>query len=137
MESHYSLTDLEFEIQFSLASLNPKLFNHEAHLRLAWIHITKYGVGSAIENICSQLKYFTQSIGAADKYNETVTVAAVRAVDHFIRKSNHSTFQKFIEENSRLKTHFKDLISSHYRTDIFNSASAKKLFLEPELMPFD
>ena len=48
MEPHYALSDPEFEKQFESAVLDPKFFSHEAHLRLAWIHVTKYGVERAI-----------------------------------------------------------------------------------------
>jgi hypothetical protein len=51
MNSHFELSDELFEEQFQNCQLNPALFNHEAHLRLAWIHITKYGIDKAIENI--------------------------------------------------------------------------------------
>jgi hypothetical protein len=42
-ELHFSLTDIEFENQFENGTLKPELFSHEAHVRLAWIHIKKYG----------------------------------------------------------------------------------------------
>ena len=54
MERHYQLTDNQFETQFADLSMDPTLFSHEAHLRLAWIHIKHHGVDKAIENICSQ-----------------------------------------------------------------------------------
>jgi hypothetical protein len=137
MKTHYDLSDQEFEEQFASCQLNAAIFSHEAHLRLAWIHVSKYGIDNAIENICSQLKAFTQFLGASDKYNETVTIAAIKAVYHFMLKSNTDSFQHFISENPRLKTNFKDLLSQHYSIDIFNSELAKSSFLEPELLPFD
>lgn len=137
MLTHTDLTDQQFEKQFANCQLNPVIFSHEAHLRLAWIHIRKYGIDAAIENICAQLKAFTKSLGAFDKYNETVTIAAIRAVYHFMLKSATETFQDFIAENPRLQTNFKDLLSQHYDIDIFNSTVAKSTFLEPELLPFD
>ena len=137
MDNHYTLTDAEFELQFGTASLDPNLFSHEAHLRLAWIHIRKYGVERAIKNICSQLQDFTISVGARDKYNKTVTIAAIRAVYHFMLRSNTDNFLDFIAENQRLKTSFKALLASHYVTDIFKSEQAKQAYLEPELLPFD
>ncbi len=137
MKSHFELTDTEFEEQFSTCSLDPKLFSHEAHLRLAWIHIKKYGIGSAIENVTTQLQRFVESLGARDKYNMTVTVSAVRAVYHFMLKSNANSFENFISANQRLKNNFKELLYSHYKTDIFNSEKAKREYLHPELLPFD
>lgn len=137
MEEHYELNDREFEDQFSSCSLNPSLFSHEAHLRLAWIHIRKYGCTQAITNITSQLQQFVTFLGARDKYNETVTVAAVKAVNHFMVKSRTENFLSFISENPRLKSSFRELLGYHYITDIFVSEKAKKEFLEPELLPFD
>jgi len=111
MENHFDLNDLEFEQQFASRVLAPRLFNHEAHLRLAWIHISKYGIDKAVENIRTQLQNFVGINGAADKYSETVTIAAVRAVDHFMRKSTTNNFKDFIMENHRLKFQFKELLS--------------------------
>jgi len=137
MENHYDLNDLDFEQQFAGAVLEPKLFNHEAHLRLAWIHITNYGIDKAIENMRGQLQNFVATMGAKDKYNDTVTVASLRAVYHFMQKSMATNFPDFISENPRLKYQFKELLRLHYRTNIFVSEQAKKAFLEPELLPFD
>lgn len=136
-EKHSTLTDSEFAKQFEDAALDPTIFTHEAHLRLAWIHLTNFGLKTAIENITGQLKNYTTTVGAADKYNETVTIAAIYAVHHFMIRSNHASFAGFIAENSKLKTNFRDLIGTHYQTDIFKSEYAKSAFLEPELLPFD
>jgi hypothetical protein len=137
MPSHLNLSDKEFEIQFQSASMPPDMFDHEAHLRLAWIHIKKYGVDQAVLNVCAQLKNYVTHLGVTDKYNQTLTIAAVKAVNHFVLKSETRDFTDFIGENSRLKTDFKTLMFSHYKTDIFNSPLAKARFIEPELLPFD
>jgi hypothetical protein len=135
--THFDITDTEFEMQFADCSFNPALFSHEAHLRLAWIHIDKYGVENAIENICSQLVAFVSALGAYDKYNKTLTIAAIRAVYHFKLRSKSDNFQDFIIEFPRLKHNFRQLIECHYSTDIFKSVQAKQEYLEPELLPFD
>lgn len=137
MEAHRHLSDEEFESQFAQCILPAELFSHEAHIRLAWIHISRYGVDQAIDNICTQLQAFTISLGAADKYNHTVTVAAIRAVYHFMLKSDCSHFRDFITEAPRLKTEFRQLMEAHYSTNIFTSATARKEFLQPDLLPFD
>lgn len=137
MERHFTLTDEEFEKQFREGLLNAALFTHEAHLRLAWIHIRKYGVAAAIENIPCQLQRFVTALGARHKYNETVTIAAIKAVSHFMRKSGADNFTDFIAGNPRLKYNFTDLLACHYQTDIFNAPAAKEKYLAPELLPFD
>ena len=136
MKTHVDLDDETFEMSFRDTSMDPTLFTHEAHLRLAWIHIKKYGVEQAILNICQQIKTFDQTHDDGTNYNKTVTIAAVRAVNHFCEKSGAHSFSNFIRDNSRLVTHFKELLSSHYSIDIFKDGYAKENYLEPDLVPF-
>lgn len=87
-----------------------ELFSHEAHLRLAWIHISKYGEEQAADNICLQLLQYVKHIGTEEKYNEDLTIAAVKVIHHFIKVSESNSFKDFIEQNPVLKTNFKDAI---------------------------
>ena len=134
---HYNLSDTTFETQFANCQLSPALFSHEAHLRLAWIHITKYGIEQALINIQSQLQDFVSHVGAKDKYNKTLTIAATKAVYHFTLKSSSVTFKEFIEEFPRLQYNFKELMEAHYSMDIFTLEKAKKQYILPDLLPFD
>ncbi len=136
MEEHYKLNDSTFEQQFQDCTLAPALFTHEAHLRLAWIHIHNYGIDNAIENMNGQIKKYAESLGAGSKFNRTVTEAAVKAVNHFMLKSTSSTFEEFIKEFPQLKSRFKELLDSHYSIDIFSSKEAKQDFIEPDISPF-
>ncbi|HNP66977.1 MAG TPA: hypothetical protein PKH16_03645 [Aequorivita sp.] len=137
MEKHFELSDSDFENKFINCELNPSDFTHEAHLRLAWINIKKYGIKQAEKNIQIGLKNFVEFVGAKDKYNVTLTLAAIKAVYHFMLKSKSDNFKNFITEFPRLKNNFKDLMSCHYGFDIYNSDKAKTEFLEPDLVPFD
>lgn len=137
MENHYQLSDEQFLLALETTTLNPKLFSHEAHLRFAYLLIDYNGINTAIDKSCEQIKEYASSLGAKDKFNKTVTVAALKAVYHFMLKSESDNFKDLMEEFPRLKTNFKDLLSQHYGIDIFNSEIAKSSFLEPDLLPFD
>ncbi len=137
MESHIELSDTEFEDQFKNCSFPSSMFNHEAHLRLVWIHIMRYGIEEALQTIPEHIKSYVYSLGAQDKYNVTLTIVAVNIINHFMRKGKSETFSDFINEFPRLNTHFKEFIIQHYKVDIFNSHEAKTSFLEPDLLPFD
>ncbi|MFA7445510.1 MAG: hypothetical protein WCY89_06145 [Flavobacteriaceae bacterium] len=114
MNSHLELNDLEFERQFGNGTLNPELFNHEAHIRLSWIHISNYGIEKATENICSQLMNFVTLLGVAEKFDKALTVTAIEVVYHFMLRSKSASFESFINEFPELKYNFKELVFSHY-----------------------
>ena len=134
--SHFDFADEEFERQFATAQLDPSLFSHEAHLRLAYIQISKYGEEQAIANITAQIWRYVQKLGAEDKFNKTLTIAAIKAVHHFMKRSTISGFLSLITEFPRLKYNFKELMAAHYSQDIYNSPHAKQQFLEPDRLAF-
>ena len=137
MKNHFYLSDEELVQQFSSCELDPDIFSHEAHLRLAWILIDKYGVERAVDLIQDGLRQFVESIGADDKYHATLTVAAVKAVHHFMLKSMSGDFSEFMAEFPELKTKFKQLIAAHYGFDIYRSEAARINYIEPDLIAFD
>lgn len=137
MGNHMKLTDNQFESRFEACDLSATDFTHEAHIRLAWIHITRYGLHAAERTIQDQLKSFVASVGAEDKYHTTMTVAAIKAVSHFVNKSQSDTFSAFIVEFPQLKSEFKRLMNQHYSYDLFGSSEAKNSFVKPDLLPFN
>ncbi len=112
MEKHFALTNADFEQQFTTCQLDPAIFSHEAHLRLTWIHLDKYGLEQAKENIQNQLQQFVRHLGAEDKYNERLTIAAVQVVYQFMQESETTNFQDFIDQFPQLKSDFRTLINT-------------------------
>ena len=113
---------------------SPKLFVINAH---SGLHIEDKGLEKAIEMVCNQITNYVNHLGAQSKYNQTLTIAAVKIVDHFMKQTEADNFFDFVLEFPRLKTDFKALVKAHYSFDIFSSEKAKKVYLEPDLLPFD
>lgn len=134
---HSQLNDGQFESLFEQGDLPPSLFDHEAHLRLAWLYITKYGEERAKHKTCNEIKRFDKLHGNGDKFNVTVTTAALKTVQHFLSKSKSEDFSGFIKEFPRLKYAFKELLDQHYGIDIFSNEKAKVSYIEPDILPFD
>lgn len=136
MENHFELSDRAFEVAFENCQIPATLFSHEAHLRLAWIHVSKYGLAAAEKNIQQQLEQFVTFVGAKDKYHKTLTIAAIRSVAHFVGNSHANKFKDFISEFPQLNKEFRALVANHYSFDIFNSQEAKRTFIAPDLLAF-
>ena len=136
MEKHWKLSNDEFEEQFSTCNFRPLWFTHEAHLRLAWIYIIKYGKKLAFEKYRRQLQDFADKYNAEGKYNATVTFASIEIISNYIQNSDAYDFQDFIKEFPQLKTNFKGVLQTHYSGDIFTTKEAKQQILQPDLIPF-
>lgn len=117
-------------------TLPPSAFDHEAHLRMAWILLERYDVSRAMEKASSIIKSYVTHVGATDKYNETLTQAAVRVVNHFKQKNTSPSFDAFVEEFPRLKFNFKELILQHYTSDVFTNPQARVEYQDPDLLDF-
>ena len=137
MEKHNQYSDQRLLRAMEQSALDPVVFSHEAHLRWGWLLLENNHLEEAIDKACAQLRQYTKHLGAFDKYNETVTIAAIRAIYHFRLKSKTKNFRDFIAGAPRLKTSFRELMDSHYSENIFKSPLAKKQYLEPDKVPFD
>ena len=110
MASHFQLSDQEFAQQFEQCTLPPNWFSHEAHLRLAWIMIQRWGVEEAARQMCRQISKFDQVHGDGTKFNTTVTVAAVKVVHHFMEAG---TVPKFSSAFNRVSPVKRQLYGTH------------------------
>ncbi|MEM7163550.1 MAG: hypothetical protein AAF487_14050 [Bacteroidota bacterium] len=130
------MNDAEFFAKFESCQLDPSLFDHRAHIRLVWICIDKFGFEETLQKVQELIKSYVEHLGAFDKYNATLTVAAINVVFAFMQDSASPEFDEFLKENSDLLFNFKALISQHYSFDIFSSKMAASQYIEPDLLPF-
>jgi hypothetical protein len=131
------MTDVEFISQFRACEMEESHFNHEAHIRLAWLIIDAVGIERALVDIPVLIRAYVDHLRVRNIYNHTLTIAAVQVIYHFMNKSNSGTFPAFIEEFPNLLDDFRSLIESHYSSEIYTSERAKSEFVAPNLLPFD
>ena len=136
METHFALSNQDFIDSLKNCSLNPKLFNHEAHLRLAWLLIDKYGIEKAIVYMEELLLNFVIHVGARDKYHKTLTIAAMHIVNNYMVNEGRSDFKEFIIKHDELNTNFKAILNSYYSFDVFKAKHAANEFIQPDLKSF-
>jgi len=137
LEKHYRYSDEDYEHKFRDCKFPPLYFSHEAHLRLAYIHLKKYGLKQSIENMCNQIYDFAIKYGATMKFNATVTFASLNIMYQYMQKSKSENFQDLMKEFPLLLQDFKGVIKQHYSGDIFRSPEAKTTILQPDLEPFE
>ena len=118
--SHLSLSDETLEAQFAEGVLPPALFSHEAHLRMAWIHLRKYGLETAGQHLCVQIRAFAEKQGEGDEFDQSLTLAAVRVVNRFQQQSETNHFPDFLQQFPQLSTHFRELLQDEQNADGFS-----------------
>jgi hypothetical protein len=135
MISHASLPDDVFIAYFEKCELDPRCFTHEAHLRLAYLYLQKFGTKGAIEKLCRGITRFDLVFGSGDKFHMTITLASVAVLNHFIRKSDSEDFCALMEEYPQLKTEFRRLLNTHYSQALLNSPQSRNDFRLPDRLP--
>lgn len=136
MEKHYRFSDEVYEQKFKDGKFPPLYFSHEAHLRLAYIHLKKYGLEQSIENMCTQIYEFAIKYGATMKFNATVTYASLQIMYEYMGKGKSDNFQDLMKEFPHLLQDFKGEIQQYYSWDVFRSPKAKAKIHQPDIKPF-
>lgn len=59
--------------QFERGDVDPVLFDHEAHVYVGWLYVSRFGRNEAIARFDAALRRLVQKIGAESKYNAMIT----------------------------------------------------------------
>jgi hypothetical protein len=128
-----SPADLEFRRAFEACDVAPQVFDHAAHVRLAYINLCDESVDGATERMKTALLAFLAHIGVdAGKYHETITRAWIMAVQHFITRSpNHDSAASFMAAHPELLD--SRIMLTHYSAAVLFSPEARQSFVAPDI----
>jgi hypothetical protein len=133
MQHQPSKDDLAFRTAFETGTVAPGDFTHRAHLRLAYICLCESDVETAATRIRSALKAFLARNNVdPSKYHETLTLAWLKAVRHFMARARDSgSFDTFLSKDDRLLD--TDIMLTHYARETLFSDVARNAFVMPDL----
>jgi len=126
-------TDAEYMAAFEDQSLPFEEWTHEAHIRMAWKYITKYGVDKARPLVSQGIqKYNAVNQDKVERgYHETITQFYIHMIDLAVKTGGiDATFDDFLQNNAHLLR--RDLIFDYYRSDCILSEKAKKELMLPD-----
>lgn len=136
--TEYLVDDEAFFEAFESARMSVYYLSmHAAHIRMAWIYLSRFGLEGAMARVRAALKRFfaTKKIDpGAMGYHETITVAWLRLVDHVMRRhpraENSIAFcgrHPYLMNSSLLKLFYTD--------KRLYGPEAKRSFVEPDVTP--
>lgn len=126
--------DRNFCSAFEACAVPPAQFNHEAHVRLAYVYLAEHDVDSATRKMFGALLNFLQHHGVpASKFHETLTRAWVLAIRHFMDRSTSTSAGDFVAKNQVLLD--SNIMLTHYSASVLFSSDARASFIAPDLDP--
>jgi hypothetical protein len=127
--------DHDFHLQVSTCNFPASAFNHQAHIRLAYIYLSEHTTETAYQMMRNTLLNFLECHRIdKSKYHETMTRAWIMAVRHFMNHASDSdSSASFIEKNPNLLN--ASIMMAHYSAKVLFSDEARTTFVEPNLFP--
>lgn len=129
-----TMSDQLFLKRFEACDIDPKQFDHEAHLRLGWIYICRYSLNDALNRFSDGLRRFTQKVGAEAKYHETITWFFLMLIAERQTQGDFTTFDSFLKANRDLADKTDPILLRYYSKERLDTPQARGQFLLPDRM---
>ena len=80
----------------------PEGFPHRAHVRLAWLYVSRFGPAEGAERVVDGIRRLAHADGADHKFDERLTLAWVTRIAEAAERSPVEDFAVFLELNPEL-----------------------------------
>lgn len=124
------MTDDEFLAAFEAAAFSRPEWTHEAHVRMAWLYLTRFPTAQALELVRTGIQKLNARVGSPDGYHETITAAFVRVIA--ARLEPGEGYAAFRGRNPELFDRALAALLRHYTRERLHSPEARRAFVEPD-----
>jgi hypothetical protein len=116
--------------QFECGTVDPTVFDHKSHVRVAYALLRRDGFIDALITYARCLRSLTEKAGVPEKFNVTITVAYLSLIAERLHGRAYADFEDFITGNG-------DLLSPRVVMDLYSdtrmkSPLARGAFLLPD-----
>lgn len=127
------LSDEQFLAAFLDCTLPAAVFDHRAHVRVAWLFCNRHGLNEAIEQVCYGIARYAAHLGATQKFHRTLSEALTRIIAKEAAQSK--TWDEFVAANPLLMSNARQLLARYYSPELLESDSARDHFIAPDRLP--
>lgn len=127
------MSDDDFLAAFEACTIPKADWTHAAHVRMAWLYLSRLPFPTALQNARSGIAKYNRSLGNTTGYHDTVTVAAVTVIAS--RMADEEGYAAFAERNPDLFRGLMGVLRGYYTEGRITSAEAAAAFVEPDLHP--
>lgn len=119
-------------LEFERAEIDPDRFDHEAHVRVAWLLLEACSLLEGISRYSSALRRITKKFGIPRKYHETITWFFMIMIAERRTAFPGADWLQFKAQNPDLVNDAGNLIARYYSSDCLQSEAARKSFVLPD-----
>jgi hypothetical protein len=132
------MSDDELLRQFEDCTFPSVQWVHRAHLKVAYLYLTRYPLAVAVQKMRSGIRVYNAAHNVPDEptrgYHETMTVAWMRIIDVTVRiYGRANSADEFLNGQPQLWE--KKNLRLFYSPKLMMSPRAKQEFIEPDLAP--
>lgn len=128
------MTDRELMDAFESCTLDPALFNHRQHVRVAWICLSEAPLIEALTRFVESLRRFATSVGSPGLYHETITFAFLFVIHERMQAGSAGTFEEFETANPDLFRWKPSVLERYYKAETIGSDLARRTFVMPDAL---
>jgi hypothetical protein len=129
------MTDEDFLAAFEARTIPKAEWTHEAHVRMAWLYLTRLPFAAALDRIRDGIRRYNAAVGS-DGYHETITVAFTRLIhSRLAGAETEGDFPAFRARHPDLFVGRASLLERHYDPVTLASPKARWQFVEPDRDP--
>ena len=121
--------------QFEQASIDPREFNHESHLMVAWWYLQKHPLLDAISRFVGAIRHLTRQLAVTSKYHETITLFYLLKIAERCGAASGADWTTFKAANPDLFTWTPSLVQQFYSDALLFSDDARHNFVLPDQTP--
>jgi hypothetical protein len=125
------VTDHEFLTAFEDGSLAAEAFDHSAHIRAAFLYLSRHAFLEACVAMRDSLRRFAARAGNGNLYHETITVAFMSIVSGRMERSPEFGWEALLAAHPELCD--RGLLSRYYRPETLASPVARQRFVLSEM----
>jgi hypothetical protein len=116
--------------RFLAREVPPRDFTHEMHVAVGWALLRRMSYPEALAVCAATIKAMAESVGAAEKFNTTITAAFLALIAEHMAEGGARTWPDFIAANPALLD--KAVITRWYSPERLSSPLARATFVMPE-----
>lgn len=118
---------------FEEGSIDPRQFDHEAHVYLGWLYLRSCSLFEAIGRFSGALRRLTRRLGIESKYHETITWFFLILIAERMSDGGADDWPAFRKDNADLFVTRPSILGRYYSAERLGATRARRQFLLPDL----